>query len=134
MGRLIRGRSSFAVRGPKRLTTWIGSANISSPVSLAAGAVVLDQSFSVASNGFDTPFTVVRVRGELWTKSDQIIASENPFGAMGAAVVSQPALTAGVASVPTPISEEASELWFLHQFWASGFTYPTTARAETLKD
>ncbi len=58
------------------------------------------------------PFTVVRVRGLWHVSSDQEVADEVQHIAMGFAVVSDQAIAAGVASVPTPFAEAASDLWF----------------------
>jgi len=59
---------------------------------------------------------VVRTRLEIWLRSDQAAASELQAAALGMAVVSDEASTAGVASMPTPVSEADSDLWFLWQY------------------
>ena len=113
------GRSRSFVRGARaishvRQTEWGGSADISAFTTLAAGAAVLDQSLTT-----DDPETIVRTRGVIWVKSDQESAEENPFGAMGIAIVSDQAAAAGVASVPTPITEIDSDLWMVYVPWAT---------------
>ncbi len=65
------------------------------------------------------PFTVVRVRGMLSIISDQVAAAEEPFGAFGMCVVTDQASAAGLASLPSPISEEGSDVWFAYQFGAA---------------
>jgi len=87
---------------------------------LAASAVTLDQSF-VSISG--EPFTIMRTRGILTIESDQFAATENPFGAMGMAVVSEEALAAGVTAVPQPYSNSESDLFFVHQFFWSQFVF-----------
>ncbi len=69
------------------------------------------------------PETVRRTRGVLGWKSDQNAASEDPVGAFGICVVSEPAATAGVASVPTPFTDFDSDLWFVHQFMGVDHTF-----------
>ena len=64
--------------------------------------------------------TIIRTRGILWIRSDQTAAEEEPFGALGFSVVSEQARVAGVAAVPSPITDEQSDLFFVHQFWQSG--------------
>ena len=59
----------------------------------------------------------------LWVKSDQVAATEEPFGAMGMMVVRDQAATAGVGSLPTPIAEEFDDGFFVHQFWQAGMTF-----------
>jgi len=109
--RVIRSRSLS--RGPRRGTSWVSSADSTGTTALAAGAVILDSTFAVGAGLFDAPFTIVRTRGLVMIKSDSEAATETPFGALGMAVVSAPAAAGGVGSIPTPISEESSELWFL---------------------
>ena len=104
-------RSSFRPVGKKRATTWLASADITSVSSIAAAASILSQSFAFTSEDV----TVVRTRGVLYWGTDQEAATERPFGALGMCVVGTPAATAGVASLPTPITDEDSDLWFLHE-------------------
>ena len=103
--RQFRGRV-----GPRRSTDWIASTVETAVSSLAAASVVLDQSFA-----FSEDATIVRVRGMLWVASDQAIASEEPFGAVGFATVTGQANAVGVTAVPTPIADQPSEQFFL---WA----------------
>ena len=98
------------VRSVRRSTQWLGSAVETGPSTLAAASVVLDQTFA-----FGEPATIIRTRGQLYIRSDQGAATEEPFGAMGIAVVTNEAAAAGVASVPTPMTEKASDSWFVWQ-------------------
>jgi len=108
---------------PRRATEWFASADIDSEQAYPAGSVVLDQSLTAASLASILPATIVRTRGLLWVRTDQFAATEQPFGALGMAVVSEQARVAGVASLPSPITEEQSDLWFVHQFWATGILF-----------
>ncbi len=119
--------SSPRRQGPRRETAWFASADINVDQPLAAANVVLDQSLTQAILDPIVPATIVRTRGELWCKSDQITATEETFGAMGMAVVSEPARVAGVAALPTPITEEFSDMFFVHQFFLAGMTFITAA-------
>jgi len=101
--------------GPRRMTQWAGSVDQVNATTLAAGAAVLDQSLSQATLGQLVPATVVRTRGSIWIASDQVSANEEAWGALGFAVVTEQARVAGVGSIPTPISEEANEQWFVWQ-------------------
>ena len=118
-----RRRGNFPVvrQGPRRLTEWLFSADSDATTLLGAGTAVLDQSVSGATIDEIGPATIVRTRGELWVASDQASSSEEPFGAMGFAVVSEQARVAGVTAVPTPITEEGSEKWFIWQSWLAYF-------------
>ena len=102
--------------GPRRQTEWIGSADSTGVQALGPSVAVLDQTFLPGLTQ-----TIVRTRGLLYVQSDQVAGDEEFFGAMGAAVVSRPAAAAGVASLPTPITEEDSDFWFIHQFFAAGY-------------
>ena len=116
----MTARRSRNFRGSsRRLTQWFRSTDIAAPVSLAAATAVIDQTLQ----GITEPVTVVRCRGSMWMRSDQIAASESPFGAVGMAVVTDQAVAAGVASVPTPISDKDSDSWIMHQYFANGLLF-----------
>ncbi len=61
------------------------------------------------------PFTVVRTRGYLYTRSDQTAAAEDQSFAYGECVVSDQASAIGVTAVPTPITDGDSDLFYLFQ-------------------
>ena len=67
------------------------------------------------------PFTVVRTRMEARIVSDQALATENQIGAFGWVKVSEQAAAIGITAVPTPITDESSDLWFVHQNMLSNF-------------
>ena len=116
------------VRGQRRATTWVASSIETAISQLNAGAARLDQSLDNATlTVIGQPLTVIRTRGEIWIQSDQAIAKEDPFGALGMCVVSEQARAAGVGSVPTPGAEPDSDLWFLHQFFLGGLIVSAAA-------
>ncbi len=118
--RNFRSRSPLAVRGPRRETLWFSSADETNHTPLAAGGVALISSLNAGALAL-RPFTVIRTVGLIYVASDQTAAFEVPFGGLGLAVVSDQAAAIGVTAVPTPITDESSDLWFLYQFWvASG--------------
>ena len=110
------------VRGssPRRETVWVGSADESVTTALTGGAVVFDQQLTAGILALRS-FTVIRTRGWVAVWSDQAAAFEVPFGGLGMAVVSDQAAAIGVTAVPTPITDEGSDLWFQYQhFICSG--------------
>ncbi len=106
----------------RKSTNWVASTDITGVSNLAAGATVLDQSFAPSSD-----VTVLRTRGSLWIKTDQVAADEIPFGAMGFCVVSNPALATGVSALPTPQTDMQSDLWFVLETALQGFEFSTAA-------
>ncbi len=128
-----RNDHSFVSRGGghKRATEWIASADVSDKTTLAAATAVLDQSFTQAQFSIFGPGTIVRTRGTIWTSSDQIAASEEPFGAIGMMVVREQARAAGIASIPTPITEEFDDGFFVHGYWG-GMAQQVTAASTRL--
>ena len=120
----FRGRrpssASVLFRGHRRASNWLASFDITGSTTLAAASVRLDQSFTQAQIQALGPFTVVRTRGQIWTRSDQTAGSESAFGALGFMVVREQARAAGVGSVPTPLAEESDDGWFVHQFFPAG--------------
>jgi len=104
-------KSGFVRRGNvmRRATLWLSgvetvqaSSTTSSSIltSLNAGALAL------------RPFTIIRTRGMMSITSDQGAATERYAVALGGIVVTDEAVAAGVASVPTPSSEDASDWYF----------------------
>ena len=65
--------------------------------------------------------TVTRTRGQLTVTSDQIAAVEVSMGAFGMIVVSDDAFTAGIGSVPGPVSDIGNDGWFVWQPLATYF-------------
>ena len=110
-----RGR----IRSQRRKTSWgVGAAtgtggtpegDISSSTAVLA---TLGAAFTLDG------ITVVRIRGELtaWLKS--AAASAEGFAcAFGIGLARLPAFTAGVASVPTPLTDDDDEFWLYHRFF-----------------
>ncbi len=100
----------FAGRSVRRATEWVPSGIVTARTALAAGSVLLHQTFA-----FSAPATIVRVRGSLWVGSDQSTATESPFGAIGLAVVTDQAVAIGVTAIPAPIADADSQQFLL---WA----------------
>ncbi len=126
-----RRRSSFvgvrgAVRAPRRQTTWFGSVDENAFTAVGGGIVDFQGQLNAAALA-RRPFTITRVVGYISMISDQVAAAEEPFGAWGLAVVSDQAVAAGVASLPSPISEQDSELWLAFQ----GVAAPVNAAGVT---
>jgi len=55
--------------------------------------------------------------------TDQLAASEPFHGAMGLAIVTEEAVAAGVASIPSPYGNSDSDVWMFHQYFANQFTF-----------
>ena len=113
-------RRTFVRGGSWRATVWIASTVETALTTLAATASVLDQTFTFAEDA-----TIIRTRGSLFVRSDQISATEAVAGALGMAVVTEQAAAIGVTAVPTPITDQESENWFLWQPWAYSFVVTT---------
>ncbi len=115
-------RSRVLRRGPKRATNWISSATPGSPATVAAATAVLSQSFASSQIVLALPSggTIVRTRGTLWVSSDQEAATEEPVGAFGMMVVREQARAAGIASLPTPVTEAFDDGFFVHIYWQAG--------------
>ncbi len=102
-------RGAVAIR-QSRLTTWFQFDPTN--VIVATGSVLV---FSLNAAALALrPFTIVRTRFEFGLRSDQAAAVERQVCALGIAVVSDEASAVGITAIPTPITESASNLWFLH--------------------
>ncbi len=106
-------------RGSDRIMTWIG-VNIGA-TAVAGGSAVLAGTLNAAALAL-RPFTVIRSRVVcLWT-TDQFVASEAPFGAVGSIVVKEDATAAGVASLPAPATEFDAN-WVFYQSLLADFVF-----------
>ena len=105
-------RFARVVKGPKRLTSWFQFQNNSATMTVTGGTVLF--SLNAAALAL-RPFTVVRSHFEVMLSSDQAAAIETQFAAFGIAVVSDQASGAGVTALPTPFTDMASDLWFVHR-------------------
>jgi len=115
MANISRSRKSgFTLRSGvmKRETLWFQG--VYQITTLATGVPVLLTSLNVGALAL-RPFTVVRTRGALLVGSDQTAAGEVQRAAFGAAVVSDQASAIGITAIPTPITDDASDLWFVYQ-------------------
>ena len=101
-------------RGARRRTPnrdWAGFNN-STYTSIAAATSAIVGSFTLINPGIDE--TVLRTVGVLSIASDQAAANEVQIGAFGMIKVSDAAFAAGIASIPTPITEIADDGWLLY--------------------
>ena len=114
MANIRTGRKSGFVNrgGLRRETLWLAGTYAST--TIAASTAVIVSSLNAAALAL-RPFTVVRARGLLMLESDQIAAAERLRCAYGVAVVSDQASAIGVTAVPTPTTDDGSDLWFLYQ-------------------
>ena len=115
MARRFVGVGRFATRrqGPRRESLWLATVTTESILTGAPTAFITN-SLNAAALAL-RPFTVVRVRGILQVRSDQVAATES-FGAdMAYCVVSDQASAIGVTAVPTPLTDKGSDLFFVYQ-------------------
>ena len=123
MANRIRTRGLVRASAPRRATDWLASADIDTGQALAAGAAILDQSFTSAQVNALGPLTITRTVGWIAIRTDQNAANEDPFGALGMMVVREQARVAGIASVPTPVTEEFDDGFFVYVPWISSIRF-----------
>ncbi len=96
-----------------RESLWIPILPTNTNLGVASTAVLIN----VSSAGLLAlrPFTIVRVRGSMLVNSDQETTSEFYQAALGYAVVSDQAAAIGVTAVPTPFTDQGSDLWHVYE-------------------
>ena len=109
-------------RGARRMSSWLEIPWSDTNLTAAGGTIVA--SLTTAEKA-KRPFTIVRTHMLIGVVTDQVVATEDFFGAVGMCVVSDQASAAGAASVPTPDTDAASDLWFLHQYYMGEFRFGT---------
>ncbi len=108
-------RGAVAIR-KSRETSWI-SVDPGETTLVSAGGTI-SASLNAAALAL-RPFTIVRTHLFVGLASDQTGSSERQGVGIGLAVVSDQAVLVGVSAVPTPITDNSSNLWFVHQMlWA----------------
>ena len=104
-----RGRSRAPIVN-RRQTEWVKFTFGGSSIS-ANGSVLLGTGFVATVSGL----TIIRLRGELLVTALMNAATDSMRIAMGMILVSDEAFAAGVASIPSPISDIDDD-WMYHQF------------------
>ncbi len=113
-------RSRFRTRGfTKRGTFWGRSPADAAATGLAGQTAVLDSTAVPVVEGE----TIVRTRGQILIASDQSSATESYAGAVGMCIATDQAVAVGVGSIPTLYSDQDSDLWFVHQYFAGGILF-----------
>jgi len=80
-------------------------------VNIPAASKVLLAAFTIS---IDLDITLLRSVGILSVISDQTAAAEQQIGAFGMCLATDVAITAGVASIPGPITEANEDVWFTY--------------------
>ena len=129
MARFSRGSRLASRSLPRRATSW----EIGSQTGTSGASIGLSATGPIIGGGAATPvvdgITLIRTRGELLAWIGSSGAANNGFhGAFGIAKATSAAVLAGVASVPTPITEEAWDGWLYHRYFTL-FTGGTIAAA-----
>ncbi len=114
--RPFRGSSPGRVASLRRKTAWTdGPGGTSSAQVSTATPIFLGSAVQAAVEGL----TVVRIRGYALVYLTVATSALDGFnGALGIGIASLAAVTAGIASVPTPITEAEAESWLWHEFFA----------------
>jgi len=121
--RRLYGNRSPLIGGKRRETSWFSIGLVqSSNAGTGSSLLAVLNAAALAKR----PFTVVRVHMTVQVRTDNI-ASETQIAAIGMAVVSDQASAAGVASVPTPITDLASDLFFVHKIIMGHNAFSTAA-------
>ncbi len=108
----VRARRFNRARGYRPATGWTG---ISPAVvtNVPAASKVLLVTFSVPSGGEE--FTLRRMRGLLSVASDQVAATENQIGAVGAYTADDTAAGVGISALSDPVTDVSDDIWVWHQ-------------------
>ena len=111
--------------GVRRATNWIASADPTAPTAIAAATAILHQSFTGVQLAGLAPAggTIVRTRGTLWCRSDQVTASEDPIGAFGMMIVKDTARAIGITALPKPATDSPDDDFFLWTPWQASLTF-----------
>ena len=110
-------RHRSLIRPAPRTKVWIGAGI--AQAAITGGAATLFSSFNSIALAL-RPFTILRTRMVISIQSDQVSASEFSQGVFSMQIVTDSAVAAGVASIPTPLSETEAA-YFVYQPWFTNF-------------
>ncbi len=113
---MARSRGFPQVRSPRRRKAWdAGIGQVAAQTQITgSGVVIVNATALAAQDGL----TILRVRGNLTVRVVPGASLGDGYTwAFGIGIATSAALTAGVASIPTPITEQAWDGWM---FWATG--------------
>jgi len=97
----------------RRLTQWTAGPQTTDNILTGTGSVIWNLGITTSD-----PVTLIRTRGYAHVQLQTADAAGAGFvGALGIGIVSNPSFTAGVASVPTPLTDEEWEGWLWHQYF-----------------
>ena len=112
---MARPRTFQHPRGPRRATSW-GIGPKSTPLVFTASEKLLWTNGVTAVGG--SAYTLIRTRGYVAAYLTVAGAIGAGFrGAHGILMVSEEAFTAGVASLPGPLTDSFSEQWLWHSYF-----------------
>jgi len=120
---MARRKSGFVTRGgvQRREMLWTGLPPTQDSVSGGSEAVLIS---SLGAGILALrPFTIVRTRGVIGIRSDQIAASEDQVIAYAHAVVSDQANAIGITAVPTPVTDLGSSNFFVYESLFARFNF-----------
>ena len=106
-------RRSFT-RSQRRPTNWSGSVAAAATVLTPLSKVL---ALTLVPEGFGGE-TVIRIRGTLLVSGDATDAGFVYNGAIGAIIVTETAVTAGIASLPDPVSDADDDGWMFYRSFA----------------
>ena len=112
-------RKRFASRGPKRHGDWSASSPQGAGGAIGPSSAVLMETFTPTGAGE----TLIRSRGIISVRSDQVIATEEFIGAVGLGVVSAQAASVGITAIPHPATDAAWGGWLWHSYFSSVYLF-----------
>ena len=120
-------KSGFIRRNNRMIrdTAWFGGVFAQTTIAAASTAMLVTSLTAGALAIW--PFTVIRSRGLVGIVSDQTGTGENYSAAYGRCVVSDQSVAIGVTAVPTPVTDNDSDLWMVMEFVYGRFTFVTGA-------
>ena len=115
-------------QGTSRSTSWsLGPNGVIQRT--ATGSVI----FAVGAQALSDGNTVIRTRGELLIGLSAATSAVDGYsGAVGICIVTENAFNAGIASIPTPITDIVWDGWLAYQSFASKLYGPDLGRTATV--
>ena len=124
MARVFTNRKSGFIRRDgvmRRESVWFFITQNQLSIPTATTAVLL-QGFNAAALAL-RPFTIVRTRVNLLLTSDQLAATEDQEIGYAMSIVTDQAAAIGVTAVPTPMTDQGSDQFFVYELLYNSFQF-----------
>ncbi len=120
----IRRSRVLPVGGQRRQTFWLATQSAAVFTNLGGSTKAITHSFTGAQVSALAPFTIVRTVGLLYIRTPVATAADEvQLGGLGHMIVTELARAAGIASIPSPVTDASDDMWYQFLYFGNSFRF-----------